>query len=322
MKRDKRAQQILAAVLLIAALCFTRVPSIGDKAIVRAVLLEENGGVWSVGLLCMQPGSAADSGEAIEETGVSWGSGETLPAAIAEAEHGLSGTASYKLCDLTAICGAPSMELLRAFAAQAASFGKGRLAARVVFCAAPAGALRREGIDLTALYTVLNAEKNSAPRLYQAKSGTLLMPRVRLKDSVPETAGALCLTETAVCTLTPQEAEAAFALQSGQGTISLTQSGGIEKVQILLGIEQKGSTAAVRVYGLASGLPQEKEAKKEALAAAQNTLAARLAEVQDILQTETGADLLRTDAFRVQAFGEAYRGVPLSLEWNVRLFGM
>ncbi|MCI2047862.1 MAG: hypothetical protein LKJ90_09140 [Faecalibacterium sp.] len=322
MQHEQKALRMLAAVLLVAALCFTRVPSIGDKAIIRAVLLQENGGMWSVGLLCMQPGSAADSAEATEQMDISWGSGETLPAALAQAEQGLAGTANYKLCDLTAICGAPSMELLRTFATQAAASGKGRLAARVVYCAAPIAAFRQEDMDSSALYAALTAEKNSAPRLYQAESGTLLMPMVRLESGLPETAGAVCLTETAFCTLTQREAEAAFLLQNGQGTISLVQNGGTEKIQLMLGTEVKGGIAAVRAYGLISGLPRQEAAQQAALAAAQATLAARLAEVQRVLQEEAGADLLHTAAFQAQALEQTHRGEPLSFTWYVRLWGL
>jgi hypothetical protein len=319
MKHKTSGGRILAVVLLVAALCFGPIPAIGNKNIVRAMLVSHAGGEWTVGLICMQPGQAADSADAEEEMSSSWGSAAGLAEAFAEAESGLSGKAIYKLCDIAAIDGDAPMQTLHALSDYVSGSGSGRLAARVLYSAAPIADFENPDLDISTLYTGLEDAQADAPRLYQAAGKSLLAPCVQFQedDSLSEE-GAACLTDTGAAHLTKAEAQAAWLLQNSFRTLHLIEADCPLTIQSITGVavEQNGEKIVVR--GLVRGLPTEKEARAALLRQTEENLQQQLREAQSTLE-HAGVDAAHANAFITQACGvKAAKG--RQTEWDIRLW--
>ena len=91
--------KVLAVFLLaIYCLAFFRADST-QESMIRAILLEQNEGGWTVGLLYQAPEASADSSKASAEIQFAAAQDSTLEKALTAAQEALPQAANYRLCD-------------------------------------------------------------------------------------------------------------------------------------------------------------------------------------------------------------------------------
>lgn len=217
-ERGRRGWLVLWALLFAVVAWQAEMPAAGAQCIVRAAAVQAQNG-YTVGLLYQQPAEAADASQAQEQMRLAWGEGATLGEAYGAAEQLLPGQPVYKLCDSVLLCGSRPAETLQAQRLQVENGGRGRLSARVLVwqgnAAALAGAAEEEQ---TALADALETLQQDAPRLYQARSGTLLAPVLAWREETFVQEGLLYLGEQPLL-LTDQAAQAALLLRDGRARL-------------------------------------------------------------------------------------------------------
>ncbi|MFI3168823.1 MAG: hypothetical protein R3Y06_02635 [Faecalibacterium sp.] len=188
--RDNSALQKIKWILLALALGVGLCASAQSKAsagyMVRAVLIEQEGTVYQVGVLYQDPEAAANSADALAPFKLAQGQGESLSAAFQSLEQNFTQTLSYQLSDYLLLSGQCSKATVEEYAQQVQLTQQGRYAAEVYF-------LSQEIADLAqtmaqnpevaqALLEALEEYNQSGARLYEVSQETLIMPCVSMQE--------------------------------------------------------------------------------------------------------------------------------------------
>ena len=179
--------KVLAVFLLaIYCLAFFRADST-QESMIRAILLEQNEGGWTVGLLYQAPEASADSSKASAEIQFAAAQDSTLEKALTAAQEALPQAANYRLCDYLLLAPGCSWQTLGDYEALVQAQQCGRTAASVQVCGFDCEALSAESEESEkVLASLLDTAKEAAeisPHLYEKNlSQGLLLPRIVLEN--------------------------------------------------------------------------------------------------------------------------------------------
>lgn len=181
-----RMKYLAAALLAVYCFAFFRADST-QESIVRAVMLEQNGSSWTVGLLYQAPEASADSSEASGEIRFVAVQETTLEKALAAVQKTLPQTPNYRLCDFLLLTPESSWQTLQDYEALVLNQQCGRTAAAVQFCGFSCAELSGESEEsetiLSSLLETVKAAEELSPRLYELNlTAGLLLPRLIIKD--------------------------------------------------------------------------------------------------------------------------------------------
>ena len=206
-------------IVLLAAWCLLFLHGENtQKSMVRAVLLEQQGTQWQVGLLYQAPEAAADAADASAALRFALGQGETLERAVSAAETLLPETANYRLCDYLLTPEDVQDSALSAYETLVLERQCGRTAARwmaMQFALDKFAEACREQEELPEkLLDKLKACSDRMPRLY-AHDGPVLLPVLKEPASLAER----CLLRVSGKRIfLPQEDAELYCLLQGMGT--------------------------------------------------------------------------------------------------------
>lgn len=206
-------------IVLLAAWCLLFLHGENtQKSMVRAVLLEQQGTQWQVGLLYQAPEAAADAADASAALRFALGQGETLERAVSAAETLLPETANYRLCDYLLTPEDVQDSALSAYETLVLERQCGRTAARwmaMQFALDKFAETCREQEELPEkLLDKLKACSDRMPRLY-AHDGPVLLPVLKEPASLAER----CLLRVSGERIfLPQEDAELYCLLQGMGT--------------------------------------------------------------------------------------------------------
>ena len=179
--------KVLAVFLLaIYCLAFFRADST-QESMIRAILLEQNEGGWTVGLLYQAPEASADSSKASAEIQFAAAQDSTLEKALTAAQEALPQAANYRLCDYLLLAPGCSWQTLGDYEALVLAQQCGRTAASVQVCGFDCEELSAESEESEkVLASLLDTAKEAAeisPHLYEKNlSQGLLLPRIVLEN--------------------------------------------------------------------------------------------------------------------------------------------
>ncbi len=181
MKPLQKMKWLLCAFALAVVLYGSNVQSQGAQLyMARAVLLEQSGTQYTVGVLYQDPEAAANSAEAQAPLKLAQGEGNSLAAAFQSLEQGLAAEVSYQLSDYLVLCGQCSKATVEEYAQQVQTTQRGRYSAQISYLSQDMAQLTQivqetpESAEL--LLEALTLSEQTAPALYEMAQETLVMP--------------------------------------------------------------------------------------------------------------------------------------------------
>ncbi len=172
----------LLAVLVVAVWFASDLPKASESVMVRAVLLEEENGVYTVAVLYQSPQASADSASVQAQVLLEQASAQSLAGAFAQLEQAIASEVSYKICDYVLLCGQFSKSALEEYAAHLQSVQQGQLSARLCYTNRTTASIAEIAkADDTCAQTLLQSVEqgsDAAPRVYEAGSAQLVIPFV------------------------------------------------------------------------------------------------------------------------------------------------
>ncbi len=198
MKENRRQRQlskmiwfgVLLGLVFGVMLCTSGWQRTAGDNIVRAVLLEEEDGIYCVGVLYQDPEAAANSADAQVQLSLVYAEGESLATAFQALEQSAEKDFSYQMSDYLLLCNQCSKEVVDSYAAELQTTQRGRYAAQVSYLAqgiadvAEVLALHPEGGQT--LLEALEHNTDVAPYLYETAQEnaqkSLVMPLLLLAE--------------------------------------------------------------------------------------------------------------------------------------------
>ncbi len=184
MKKVHLGAVLLLLLGLAALLLEGDATSAAQGYMVRAILLEETGAGYTVGVIYQDPEAAANSAEVQAPFTFAQGEGESLAAAFQALAQNFAVPLSYQLSDYLLLCGQCSKETVDAYALDVQTTQQGRYAAQLSFIAQNIDEIEtilQENPE--AAQTLLDRlEENDvvSPYLYQVAEETVVMPYLAL----------------------------------------------------------------------------------------------------------------------------------------------
>lgn len=224
MERKQRAVRIVGGALLVLAVLFLeKIPSVGEKSVVRGIAAEKAADQYTVYLFYQKAEPQADAADAREKMKLSLGEGTSLLQAFTQAEKRLEGAPVYQLCDLVAVSGRQTAQLMRGMVNLVSSSGRGRLSAHVLHLEAlPDSWKDVQEEDVITLYHTLSSHGKSAPRLYETAAGAVLLPNISEQQDTLFADGAMMVpSEGALFELNENEMQFFLAVRSGRGQLRI-----------------------------------------------------------------------------------------------------
>lgn len=191
-----------------------------EKSMVRALILQPDGGRWAVQMLYQFPEAAADASDAVAEIRSCSAEAETLELALHKAEHELPETANYRLCEYLLFDETASQTDILELEEFLQTNPVSRLSARVLFL----GNMKMQPEEIPAenLPDDLSAQEENDTQQTDASMDTL--PGALLQAAEDAAAQAPHLYECAAGTVIP-------ILQVEEDTVTLQEKGCLLTVQ-------------------------------------------------------------------------------------------
>lgn len=277
---SRRSLRLLAAAGLTVWFCLFLHWDNTEKSMVRALLAEQNGTGWTVGLLYQFPEASADSSEAEAAIRLCVGRGPELSEAVTAAEKALPQRADWRLCEYLLVGEESARQTLPACESLYLHQPYGRLASRVFGMSFSFAALEEKVEESDVLpENLLQCAKDAAPaapRLYEQSRGFVL-PVIALEEE-----GAHCLPEALVLTaeqtgrLSVQQTEMALLLQHKSWTKTgehRFEAGGVplRLRRAVCGVEREGEGFCIRINARSHGEKPDR-AEQELAALCEDTL--------------------------------------------------
>ncbi len=180
----QKVKVILLVFALILVLSMSDSGRLSDGYMVRAVLLQQEGNVYQVGVLYQDPEAAANSADVQASIKLARAEGDSLLAAFQALEQDFAAELSYQLSDYLLLCGACSKQTLAEYALQVQTTQCGRYAAQVSYLSQDLATLAVQIEQDAQLAQLLleTLQAAQAPYLYQVSEETLVMPRYDLQE--------------------------------------------------------------------------------------------------------------------------------------------
>ncbi len=222
----RQMKWLLLGIALLVALWASSTQSQPQSYMVRAVVLDETGGQYTVGVLYQAPDAAANSADVQITYQLAQGQGDSLAEAVQAVEQAVGGQLSYQLSDYLLLASGCTPNTVQAYAALVQTAQCGRYSAKV-------SALSQDMAQLEALIAQtpqtasillerLVEDGQNAPALYDVLEDALPMPLLNVQDD-----GTLA-AELLSCSLGAQgrvlydavQTQLYALLHTGQGTAS------------------------------------------------------------------------------------------------------
>lgn len=182
----QKIKWILLALAISVGLCASAQSQANAGYMVRAVLIEQEGAVYQVGVLYQDPEAAANSADALAPFKLAQGQGESLSAAFQSLEQNFTQTLSYQLSDYLLLSGQCSKATVEEYARQVQLTQQGRYAAEVYYLSqgieTVAQTMAQTPEAAQALLEVLEEYNQSGARLYEISQQTLVIPCVSMQE--------------------------------------------------------------------------------------------------------------------------------------------
>lgn len=272
-----------------------------DKSMVRAMLVEQKGSAWNVGLLYQFPEAAADSSEADASVKFCFATGVTLERAQHAAESQLPQKANYRLCDYLLISTENTTDVLEVCTPLVQNHTELRVAVRVFAeefgCDQLAASVQKNKALPEALLSNVKALALTAPHLYEQNEGLLLPVLEQDENGIECKDKILLLSKQGVAELSADKTQMALLLlgRGKEHSFWLNETL-IRTRRAVYGVEKKGDGFLVHLN------VQPKTGTTLPTAEQQKLFEALCAET---IQTcwEQGLDLLSLDAVQALKTG-------------------